>query len=64
MTAGDDHHVKADRMVLRWLTRVAGRGDDPVNVTTAGQLLTAAAAELGVTPWMIDHAVWRYESGT
>lgn len=55
MLAGDDKHVKADRMVLRWLREVTG---DAVDVETADRLLATAATQLGVTPWTLDHAIW------
>ncbi|KQP63150.1 hypothetical protein [Nocardioides sp. Leaf285] len=58
MLAGDDEHVKADRMVQRWVSRALGR---PVGSEEAALLLAAAAGSLGVTPWVLDHAVWSVE---
>jgi hypothetical protein len=55
MLAGDDQHVKPDRMVLGWLAGVLHR--TPA-VPEATELVTAAASELGVTPWRLDHAIW------
>lgn len=60
MLAGDDTHVKADRMVLRWVGRVLGRR---VKVPEATALVTEAAVRLGCTPWELDHSIWRAESG-
>lgn len=60
MLAGDDHHVKADRMVIRWSSRVLGRALQPVE---ASRLIVNAAESLGATPWELDHAIWRQQSG-
>jgi hypothetical protein len=60
MLAGDDQHIKPDRMVLRWIARQLGR---PVNVAEARELLVATAAAMEqTTPWELDHAVWRQQS--
>jgi hypothetical protein len=58
MLAGDDSHVKADRMVIRWVSRALDR---TVTVKEAGHLVVETAAVLGVTPWVLDHAVWQAE---
>jgi hypothetical protein len=58
MLAGDDHHVKPDRMVCRWLESVLGR---PITVAEAKDLVIAAAGLRGVTPWEFDHAIWDYQ---
>lgn len=60
MLAGDDHHVKADRMVIGWTSQVLGR---PVRPIEASELIIVAAAPLGATPWELDHAIWRRQSG-
>ncbi|RZT84649.1 hypothetical protein EV383_1500 [Pseudonocardia sediminis] len=60
MLLGDDHTIKPDRMVLRWLERVLGR---TVGTGEARTLLTDAAVEIGRTPWELDHAVWNAERG-
>jgi hypothetical protein len=60
MVAGDDEHIKPDRMVLRWLARHLGRAVDPAE---ARDLIAAAARRVDRTPWELDHAVWRAESG-
>ena len=57
MTAGDDRHVKPDRHVLKWLTKTLGRR---VTVAEARNQLIDAADELGLTPWEVDHAIWKY----
>lgn len=58
MLLGDDHVIKPDRMVLRWLRRVTGT---PVTAEQARTLLAAAAEALGCTPWALDHAIWNAE---
>jgi hypothetical protein len=60
MLAGDDLHVKADRMVIRWMAQVLGRH---VGVDEAAVMIQRAAAQLDVTPWMLDHAVWNHQRG-
>ncbi len=60
MLTGQDDLVKPDRMVLRWLTR---HSRTPVDPATARDLLAAVAQVVGCTPWELDHAVWRAESG-
>jgi hypothetical protein len=58
MLAGDDDHVKPDRMVVGWLTKVMGRAP---SVPEAGAIVEEAAKELGVTPWELDHVIWNVE---
>lgn len=55
MLAGDDLHVKPDRMVIGWLGTVLDRKPD---VLEASALVAEAAQKLGVTPWELDHAIW------
>jgi len=61
MLVGDDDAIKPDRMVLRWLRA----RDVRVSPQEARALLTGAAADLSarlrrpITPWMVDHAIWR-----
>jgi hypothetical protein len=55
MLAGDDQHVKPDRMIAGWLTGVLGRA---VAVREAIEFVTAAADNIGVSPWELDHAIW------
>jgi hypothetical protein len=62
MLVGDDHRVKPDRMVLRFLHRYGV----PADAAAAREVLAGLAVELTdgtreVTPWMIDHAIWRAE---
>jgi hypothetical protein len=58
MLAGDDHTVKPDRMVLRWVGRVLNRN---VSVDETRELIATVAARLELTPWAIDHAIWNNE---
>jgi hypothetical protein len=60
MLTGDDHRVKVDRMVVRWLARHLHRSVDPPE---ASVLIAATAQALGHTPWELDHAIWRAASG-
>ncbi|MET8853615.1 hypothetical protein [Amycolatopsis sp. NPDC004625] len=53
MLASTDEQVKPDRKVLGWLSRRLGH---QVDVLAARRLL-ADAAELGRTPWELDHAI-------
>jgi hypothetical protein len=57
MTAGDDSHVKPDRHILRWLREILQRN---VTVLEARALLTDSAQDLGLTPWAVDHAIWKH----
>ncbi|MBD8061056.1 hypothetical protein [Oceanitalea stevensii] len=52
--------VKADRMVVRYVTRAVGGA---VGSKQARELVTAAADALGVSSIRLDHAIWRLESG-
>lgn len=57
MTAGDNNNVKPDRHVLRWLGKALGRA---VSVAEARELLVESAGILSVTPWVLDHAIWKH----
>lgn len=59
MTAGDDHKVKPDRHILRWIQNAIGRRP---SVVEARSLLEETAASINVTPWVLDHAIWRHMS--
>jgi hypothetical protein len=61
MLTGDDQNIKPDRMVLRWLASHLGRA---VSVPEARALLPQIANHLGCTPWELDNAIWRRQSGT
>ncbi|WP_193311385.1 heme peroxidase [Georgenia satyanarayanai] len=52
--------VKADRMVVRYVTRAVGAS---VEAKEASALVAAAADVLGVSSTRLDHAIWRLESG-
>ncbi|WP_417235288.1 hypothetical protein [Arthrobacter sp.] len=60
MTAGDDHMVKPDRHILRWIQTAIGRRP---SVPESRGLLEVTAKQLDVTPWVLDHAIWRHMSG-
>lgn len=61
MLIGDHQTVKPDRMVLRWLAHHGAT----VTAETARTLLTDIARQLSaetgrpVSPWEVDHAIWR-----
>lgn len=61
MLIGDQQTVKPDRMVLRWLTRhgatVTADTARTLLVDIAGQLTATTGQQ--VTPWEVDHAIWR-----
>ncbi|MBG6192274.1 hypothetical protein IWX64_003244 [Arthrobacter sp. CAN_A212] len=59
MTAGDDHRVKPDRHVLKWLGTCLARR---VSVAEARVLLGEASKALKVTPWSADHAIWEHQA--
>lgn len=66
MLAGSDDHVKADRMILRFLGRALGR---KVETPEAQGLLTEATTLLipahpHLTPRLLDYEIWKAESGT
>lgn len=52
--------VKADRMVIRFVSRALG---DEVSPETAASLVREAAERIGVRATHLDHAIWRKESG-
>jgi len=52
--------VKADRMVMRFVTRATGHD---VDAKEAREVVTEAAEALGVDVIRLDHAIWRLESG-
>jgi hypothetical protein len=60
MLTGDDQNIKPDRMVLRWSSNHLGRA---VSVPEARALLPQIANHLGCTPWELDNAIWRRQSG-
>lgn len=55
MLAGDDHTIKPDRMVLRWMHTTIGRAP---GIDEARKLIAEVARQRGVTPWELDHAIW------
>lgn len=62
MLAGSDDVVKPDRMVLGFLSRHGCHA----TASDARRVLALLAGELSVpsqpvTPWMLDHAIWRAE---
>lgn len=52
--------VKADRMIVRYATRVLGR---EVAAKGAATLVKAVADQRQLSPIQLDHAIWRFESG-
>ncbi len=52
--------VKADRMVVRYVSEALGRS---VDSRTAALLVGAVADQMSVTRTKLDHAIWRKESG-
>lgn len=52
--------VKADRMVVRYVSRALGRDTDS---RTSALLVAAVADRHGLSQTKLDHAIWRKESG-
>lgn len=59
MLAGRDG-VKADRMVIRFVSRAVG--EDSVSPERAGRAVIGAAEKLGISAIALDHTIWRHES--
>ncbi len=60
LLAGADE-VKPDRMICRFVARALGCS--AVASATAAVLVREAAGLLGVPVRVLDHAIWRWESG-
>lgn len=52
--------VKPDRMIVRFVSHAVS---DDVTPAVAARLVIEAAQALGVPPRILDHAIWRYQSG-
>jgi hypothetical protein len=62
MLVGDDDTVKPDRMILRFLDRHGATTDVAGAKDTLRELAThLSTPERPVTPWMVDHTIWRAE---
>lgn len=59
LLAGADE-VKPDRMILRFVADAVG---ETVSTSYAGALVAATATRLGVPVRVLDHAIWRWQSG-
>lgn len=53
--------VKPDRMICRFIAGALGLPSRAVTTTFALEILTAAAAEMGMSPTDLDHAVWLWQ---
>lgn len=53
--------VKADRMVIRFVTKALGRPKD-VSAKEASRLVEAVADDLKLNYIQLDHTIWRYQS--
>lgn len=64
MLAGVDG-VKPDRMICRFVTQslYPGQGRRSVDAEFAEAIVKAAAGELGMTEFALDHAIWRFQRG-
>lgn len=64
MLAGVDG-VKPDRMICRFVTQSLYPGQRRRSVDTefAEAIVKAAAGELGMTEFALDHAIWRFQRG-
>lgn len=55
MLAGEEHAIKPDRMVLRWVHTAIGRTP---GIDEARELIAEVARLCAVTPWELDNAIW------
>lgn len=55
--------VKADRMVVRFVANAIGHPDARMSPSVAAALVRAAADHFHVSATVLDHAVWRFQSG-
>ncbi|MEV6527473.1 hypothetical protein AB0M43_36665 [Longispora sp. NPDC051575] len=55
--------VKPDRMIIRFVATALDRPESTVSTQEAVRLITSVARELGVSATLLDHAVWRWQSG-
>lgn len=62
MLAGDEH-IKPDRMVRRFVSSAPGVDTPTLTAVRAADLLSASATEQKVGLRVLDHTVWRYQSG-
>ncbi|MBE5469550.1 hypothetical protein [Mycobacteroides abscessus] len=64
MLAGVDG-VKPDRMICRFVTQslYPGQRRRSVDAEFAEAIVKAAAGELGMTEFALDHAIWRFQRG-
>lgn len=53
--------VKPDRMICRFVADSLGLPRRSVSTGFALEILTAAAAEMGMSPTDLDHAVWQFQ---
>jgi hypothetical protein len=57
--------VKPDRMIRRYVATALGRsGETAVGVDETRDLVMATAAHLGVSPRVLDYAIWSYQSAS
>lgn len=55
--------VKPDRMVRRFVLAATAQPSSQVSNTQLERLVTLAAEQLGITPTLADHLIWRAQSG-
>lgn len=55
--------VKPDRMICRFVADALGMPGRAVTPGFALRILTAAAAEMGMSPTDLDHGVWQWQRG-
>jgi hypothetical protein len=55
--------VKPDRMICRFVADALGMPRRAVTVGFAQRIVTAAAAEMGMSPTDLDHGVWLWQRG-
>ena len=55
--------VKPDRMICRFVADSLGLARRSVTPQFAFEIVTAAAADIGMSPTDLDHAIWQYQRG-
>jgi len=58
MLAGNDNFIKPDRMIVRFIERIV---NERVKLCDCTYLLKQVSKELGLSPRLLDNAIWNYQ---